>query len=262
LAEEIPPKNGGIDVRRLTKLGLTLLHPRLATSLFQGTAPGVEHLAVLRQLHLRTCIDVGANVGQFSVLIRYLFPEATIIAFEPLQEAADRYQRVMEGGRTTLYRIALGPASTDAEFYVTDRSDSSSLLRPAGGQQKAFGVSTEAVQRVPVRALCEVVSLDRLDHPILMKIDVQGGELGVLSGCGALLEHVDIVYLEASFVALYCDQPLASEVVEFMTSRGFQLRGVFNQAVTRAFGATQADFLFSRALMTRSDAASSTKRTF
>jgi FkbM family methyltransferase len=215
--------------------------------MLQGTVPGVEHLEALRQLNLLTCIDVGANVGQFSVLVRYLFPEATIIAFEPLREAADKYQRVMDRQRTTLYRFALGPVSSDAEFYVTTRTDSSSLLRPADGQQKAFGVSTETVQRVPVRALGEVVPLDRLEHPILMKIDVQGGELGVLSGCGAFLEHVDNVYLEASFVDLYCNQPLAGEVIEFMTSRGFQLRGVFNQAVTKAFGATQADFLFSRA---------------
>jgi FkbM family methyltransferase len=233
-------------MKKLRKLCQILIRPGLVPSLLGGTAPAIEHIEALRNLDVRSCIDVGANVGQFSVLVRYLFPKANIIAFEPLACEANQYQRIMGSERVTLHRLALGETSREADFYIASRADSSSLLMPGDGQRKAFAITSDRTERIVVRPLVKVIDSCRVERPILMKIDVQGGELDVLAGCGNLLNEIDNVYLEVSFVELYCGQPLASDIINYMVEFGFKLRGVFNQTTTKAFGPTQADFLFSR----------------
>ena len=165
-------------IKKLMKAIAIFVRPSLWRPLLHGTAASIEHIKALRQVKMGTCLDVGANVGQFSILVRYMFPSATIIAFEPLSEAADRF------------------------------------------------------------AECE--------RPVFMKIDVQGSELDVLKGCGDALPFIDWIYVEVSYVTLYSGQPLAGDIVRYLAERRFTLRGIFNQVETKAYGATQADFLFSR----------------
>ena len=54
-------------------------------------AAGVEHAVVLRQLDsCRAVVDIGANRGQFALAVRHVFPDARIVAFEPLPGPAAR----------------------------------------------------------------------------------------------------------------------------------------------------------------------------
>jgi FkbM family methyltransferase len=230
---------------KLFKAVAILIRPPLWVPLLRGTAAGVEHIRALRSLKMGTCLDVGANAGQFSVLVRHMFPQADIIAFEPLAEAADCFALIMKGKNATLHRTALGATNGECILHVTDRADSSSLLSPGEGEARAFGVREARAERVSVARLSDLVRVAECKRPIFMKIDVQGGELDVLKGCGDALSAIDWVYVEVSYVTLYSGQPLASDIVRFLIERGFKLRGVFNQAETRAYGATQADFLFS-----------------
>lgn len=211
-------------------------------------AAAIEHLAPIRHAAAATLIDVGANKGQFSLAYRELFPRGRIIAFEPLPDAAARFDRLFAGDLCAeLHRVALSDHAGEAEFHVTDRRDSSSLLRPTRGQADAFGVREAELTRVPLRRLDQCVAKDRLVSPVLIKIDVQGAELQVLRGCD-WLEAADSIYVELSFVELYEGQPLYEEVSAHLGSRGFTLAGIFNQAMTAHFGPTQADFLFKKTL--------------
>lgn len=238
-------------VRRAAALGWKAIRLASRTSFARAmvrhrVGAAIEHLPVIRHCAPATLIDVGANKGQFSLATRALRPEACIIAFEPLGEAADVFEALFAGdARTKLHRVAIGDVETTAEFHVTDRRDSSSLLKPGRGQSAAFGVEDELTIEVPVRRLGSCISLPELTHPILMKIDVQGAELAVLRGCDDL-EAVDFIYAELSYVELYEGQPLFDEVTAYLSGRGFAIAGVFNQVVTREFGPTQADVLFGR----------------
>src|SRR5258708_21675421 len=82
--------------------------------------------------------------------------------------------------------------------------------------------------------MCEVVSeqpvkTTRLDDVLevgdcdFLKIDVQGGELGVLRGATQLLEGTVVVHSEVEFAPIYKDQPLFSDVDAFLRARGFVL---------------------------------------
>ncbi|WP_213769886.1 FkbM family methyltransferase [Bradyrhizobium sp. dw_78] len=208
--------------------------------------PAVEHIGALRSLDPRTVVDVGANKGQFSLVAQYLFPNAQIHAFEPLEGERRIYQSVISGP-VQVHSVALGANKGNADFFVASRADSSSLLAPGKGQQSAYGVGLSSTTTVCVDRLENVIGARDLIAPVLLKLDVQGAELQVLQGAEKLLPQVDAVYCEVSFVELYERQPMASSIVSFLDSHGFVLSGVFNLSVTKQFGPTQADFLFSRA---------------
>lgn len=234
-------------VQQISK-GLKLLRKPAfaAAALRHRIAATTEHLEAIRLCGAKTLIDIGANKGQFSLAYRSIRPDGRIIAFEPFQESADRFEGLFAtDDSVTLHRCALADEEGEAEFHVTTRRDSSSLLTPGQGQSDAFDVQDEMVIRVPVKRLDKMVAIESLTGPILIKIDVQGAELKVLQGCDTL-ERADFLYVELSFVELYEKQPLFGEVTNYLFGRGFDVAGVFNQALTTEFGPTQVDVLFHR----------------
>lgn len=209
-------------------------------------AAAVEHLEAIRFCAANTLIDVGANKGQFSLAFRKINVSSPIIAFEPLPAAASVYEQLFSRDPAAqLHHVALAKNGGKAKFHVADRADSSSLLNPGIAQARAFGVHATSVIEVPVRRLDDCVRLDTLPKPILLKVDVQGAEQSVFEGCDTL-DRIEFIYVELSFVELYEKQPLFQEVANYLAGRGFKIRGVFNQVVTRKFGPTQVDVLFQR----------------
>jgi FkbM family methyltransferase len=212
----------------------------------QGVAASVEHHALLKGIPLATLVDVGANIGQFSLLARTLHPAVRIHAFEPLSRPAEKYHHLFgEDSQTTLYRCAIGPQSSVSQMYVSGRDDSSSLL-PITDEQVRFAAGTAMVgtEQVTVKRLDDVLGVADIISPAMLKLDVQGFELSALQGCGRLLDAMDFVYVEVSFVTLYSGQALADEIVQFLFTRGFSLAGVNNPAFDDDGRCIQADLLF------------------
>ena len=234
-------------VTRFQKAFGLLTRPSFAQALLlYRVAASVEHLPAIRTCAANTLLDAGANKGQFSLAFRHLRPNALIVAFEPLPEAAATFGRMFSGDDlTSLQRVALAGADGLATFHIADRADSSSLLKPGNGQERAFGVRAVSTVNVQLARLDECVDFGDLPRPILLKVDVQGGELGVFEGCKELGE-IDFIYVELSFVELYEKQPLFDDVSAYLVARGFRLVGLFNQVSTKEFGPTQIDALFRR----------------
>lgn len=214
-----------------------------------GVAASVEHRAVIAGLELASVVDVGANVGQFSLLVTTLHPRARVFAFEPLPDAGDRFARLFAGnGKVRLHRAALGPERGSATLHISARNDSSSLLPIAEAQRRIFpGTQEVGTIGVPVGPLADFVTRAELIAPALLKIDVQGFELEVLRGAATLLDAFEWLYVEVSWVALYEGQALADEVVAFVSAHGFALSGTHNRSDNPDGSPIQADLLFRRA---------------
>ncbi|WP_434625540.1 FkbM family methyltransferase [Azospirillum sp. B2RO_4] len=239
---------GGAFWRKARKLARLLGNPAFRRGLRFGVAAAIEHRTILGALPVATVIDVGANTGQFSLLAASLYRNAAIHAVEPLPAAAAVFTRLFaDSARVRLYRVAAGAGAANAPLHVSRRHDCSSLLPIAGGQTD-FAPGTEAVGTitVPVRPLDELIAPDDLVRPVLLKLDVQGGELQALQGAGRLLAAVDHVYVEVSFLPLYDGQPLAHAVVEHLAGQGFGLAGTNHPTFDRAGRCVQVDLLFSR----------------
>jgi FkbM family methyltransferase len=205
--------------------------------------PAVEHIEALKLTNPKTLIDVGANKGQFSIVARHLFPQLQIHAFEPLESVRKLYRSVVSEP-VAIHPTALSDTTGNAHFFIASRLDSSSLLLLGSRQQAAYGVTLSAETTVAVTRLDEFFQPWNLARPTLLKLDVQGAELQVLRGAERVLNLIDAIYCEVSFVELYATQPCAEEIVAFLTRAGFALRGAFNMSSTEKFGPTQSDFLF------------------
>jgi FkbM family methyltransferase len=235
---------------RFRKVGALIAHPfYLKRFLTHSVAPAIEHVPVLRILPVDYIVDAGANRGQFSLVCRYLKPEARITAFEPLAEPAAVYRALFAGdSQVQLHECALGTERGDAEMHISARDDSSSLLPIGKAQTDHYPGSGEiGTQPVTIRPMTDLISGDEMGARNLLKLDVQGYELEVLKSAEALLPRFTWIYVECSYVPLYEGQALADEVCNFLCGRGFKLRGRYNVSYTHGGNEPlQADFLFQK----------------
>lgn len=211
-------------------------------------AAGIEHTHALKPLaDLRTILDVGANRGQFALAARAFCPKADVISFEPLRAPAAMFRKVHgPDPRVTLVEAAVGSQEEQLEMHVSGRDDSSSFL-PATNALLDHHPDVQEVAREMVRVapLRNLVDLQKIRQPALLKIDVQGFELQVLQGCEDVLALFQFVYVECSYVETYADQALAPELWKWLEQRGYILRGSYNESFNdgKPF---QSDCLFER----------------
>lgn len=216
-------------------------------ALRRGVAPseGVRHL--LRRLGPDFILDIGANRGQFTLAVRTALPDARVLAFEPLESESRIFQEIHGADPLVeLLPYALSDSAGTASFHVSGHADSSSMLPPSTLQSDIFpGTQTVETVTVETHRLDDLDARLDLSGSILMKIDVQGHELGVLRGAEAVLHRTSWILVEASFVELYEEQPLAHEVIAHLADRGFALVDMLEP--TRRNGRTlQVDLVFER----------------
>jgi FkbM family methyltransferase len=236
-------------IRRGRKALRLLRNSDFRRGLFQGVGASLEHERVLARLDARTVVDVGANLGQFSLLALSLYPQAKIFAFEPQAKPAAAFTRLFAGvERVTLFSSAIGTRSGDISMHVSRQHDSSSLLPISNAMSKIFpGTEEIGTAKVPIAPLTQFLGPKDIVDPALLKIDVQGTELDVLRGSEGLLDTFRHIYVELSFVELYTGQARCHDVIQYLHSQKFQFVGVHNLHQDAAGQAIQADFLFRRA---------------
>ncbi len=197
---------------------------------------------------LRTIIDVGANVGQFAVAANRFFPDAKIFSFEPVPAC---YKSLEENTRRLniikTFNFAVGSTRSELTFYQNAHSHASSALEVSDYQKQSVPV-TQKFKEIKVQA----VRLDDFDfgeplaQPILLKLDIQGFEKEALLGSLKLLEHVNYLLLETSFISMYKNEPLFDEMHAFISDCGFELMGPVGALETNGSIIPQMDMLYRK----------------
>jgi FkbM family methyltransferase len=129
-----------------------------------------------------SCIDVGAHTGGILALMRRYAPEGEHWAFEPLPALARQLRQ--DFPEVHVHELALAATAGPAEFCHVVNAPGYSGLR-----ERRYDRPDPEIVRIQVQT-------DRLDAIVpdtaqiaLIKIDVEGGELGVLTGGEALLRR-------------------------------------------------------------------------
>jgi FkbM family methyltransferase len=173
-------------------------------------------------------LDIGANIGQWASEIRSAGYRGRIVSFEPGSNAFAQLERAAAHDPLwEVRRLAIGASTGTETLHVTLNSVSSSLYAMGERQLAADPRSSVADEEmVDVMRLDDVPDLVRSADRILLKADVEGGELAVLEGAGAILEQTRLLELELSAVPLHEGQPLLGEVVHWCERSGFVLTGI------------------------------------
>jgi FkbM family methyltransferase len=121
----------------------------------------------------KTFVDVGAHIGSIISEVTRNTPTAKIVAIEAIPDKVAALRRRFPA--VEFHACALSDSEGEASFFVnTKRSGYSSLGRPA------VGASVDTVElKVPMKRLDNLIAADEID---VIKIDVEGAELGVLRG--------------------------------------------------------------------------------
>jgi FkbM family methyltransferase len=182
-------------------------------------------LATLRELGFRpnAIVDAGAFIGEWSLEAHRHFPDAAIVMLEARPSQRDVLQRVAGGFQVPAEVVIglLGATPRDAvPFHITEGGTGSSVLN------ELSDVPRETVM-LPVVTLDDAIRglriAPRVTAPLLLKLDVQGYEREVLLGGTDTLAAADVVVMELSTRRLNEGAPLAHEMVQFMSERGFHL---------------------------------------
>jgi len=140
-----------------------------------GTQQALSHLLKPGDV----VFDIGANCGFVTIIAAKLVgPSGKVIAFEPFPEAAVQVERNVTANNfqnVEIQRVALGSEDGDAQFYTSCESG-------WGRLQSAGGTLAEALSEISVaeKRLDSIAS--QLPRPNLIKVDIEGGEVGMLRG--------------------------------------------------------------------------------
>lgn len=132
-------------------------------------------------------VDVGANVGYFSLLAsRLVGPEGRVIAIEasPRICAMLKANIAADGARNIEVH---GCAASDSRGIVSVfQSDESNIARTTIRPGKDYTQHEAEIQSLPLE---DIVGLETLSRARMIKIDVEGAEWGVIKGIEDFLRN-------------------------------------------------------------------------
>jgi FkbM family methyltransferase len=182
---------------------------------------------LLSFLGINCVFDVGANRGQFAVLLRNSRYTGRIISFEPLLEAWEQLSLASANDDAWIVhpRCAIGERAGDVSLNVAGNSYSSSLL-PMLEQHSRSAPESKYMGRQTAKIIPLASVFDQYARPgdnVLIKIDTQGYEKQVLDGCDEVLDKVMAIHIELSLMPLYDGQELWRYFVDRLENRGFSI---------------------------------------
>jgi len=188
----------------------------------RGVHESVLSTWVLRHLPLRddaVVLDIGANLGWYSLLLARRFPRARIHAFEPEpRNLALLRDNLQQNGITnvTVHAVAVAERSGTMKFFpYPDKNMGRHSLVPMDG------LSPIDVQVVAIDDFLRDRRIDARDVGFV-KIDVEGYELPALQGATSLLAASPL--LLAEFAPKYIRRAGADPgaMLRYLQDRGFR----------------------------------------
>jgi FkbM family methyltransferase len=124
------------------------------------------------------CVDAGANIGIATLFIKWLYPDAQVLAIEPDPATVELLRKNIERNKlthVTVFHGAIGDAPGNLSLFIHPTKPGS--LKMSTYARKGMTVEVQ-VPAERLSTLIEKVAWPRVD---LAKIDIEGAEWQVLS---------------------------------------------------------------------------------
>jgi len=211
----------------LNKIGIIIEHPSLIWAKLRGIAHiHYYHCLTAKKLsktNIKTLIDIGANVGNYSKTGKIVFPDAKIYAFEPIKECYDK----IKDENITAFNFALWDIDNQIDvFYFNKNITGRSSFLKYGSEHSILSKDIQEINILKRRFDKLKIEIIR---PCFVKIDVEGGEDKVIRGFGERLKEVDVLQIEWHFGDYYKNHEKLSNMIKLLEDNG--LTGFIQKSV-------------------------------
>lgn len=172
----------------------------------------------------RVFLDVGANIGYFSFLVKQMSPQAEVYSFEPLPQNIEAYkknQQLNHFSKMNLQEVCVADQKGETEFLIPPKEESG-----WGRMAHRDLFSGEKIKRsvITLDEFCRDKKIEKVD---LMKIDVEGYEHKVLKGAVELIEtHRPRICIELNEPCLLDTGTSGEEIFAFFKQRQYQMHAL------------------------------------
>jgi len=183
----------------------------------------IEELRYLNEIlpNDSVILDIGANIGLFSLMLASKSKNIKVHAFEPIQLNADLIivsKQINHLQNLTVNQTCVGATDGFVEFSISTDSAYSSMI-DSGRKQEAEKINC------PVCRLDTYVQEANIQKIDFIKIDVEGAEKLVLTGAHALLTHQvlrpHLLMLELYDLNLKQYATSVNDIVQFLNEYGY-----------------------------------------
>ena len=218
LRDFVPPVCGKIALKFRNFFHLNPPQKRVAH--FQYLPPGYRPDFVL---------DIGAATGYTAYCALQSFDAVPVHCIEPMERNFEILKKSIENfpDRAFAYNLAVSDCSGETEINLMTSPYANSLFDlPEQYRKDNPDIHIVGKQKVKVETLDALGEKLKLTGKGLLKIDVEGAELNVLSGGKEFLAgHVSAIIIEFAFNR---GTDRISQVMELLQKSGFQLVNVFD----------------------------------
>ncbi len=144
-------------------------------------------------------LDVGANVGNYSVMLRRLQVSLPIYAFEPHPRAFNKLQDV--AAIHHFIPVKRGAGDKVAQAVIYDYAGNGGSEHASMYKEVITGFRESDAEEVPIEitTIDEFVAEHKIDKIVLLKIDTEGHELSVLRGAMHSIRQRKVKVIQLEF---------------------------------------------------------------
>ena len=192
-------------------------------------------------------IDIGANIGMFTMFILRNFKGLNIHAVEPVPETYEslklNVERYGDLGKVETHNVAVGAhPDTETEIVVYPNMAGNSTMFPETKERQREATSTmfseeeneflytQFTLSIPMTTLSSLINANAIDRIDLLKIDAEGCEVDILNGLEP--QHWELIQQIA--MEVHDQEENLPKVIEILESNG--MKAVPDDSTRDSFG--------------------------
>ena len=182
--------------------------------------------------------DVGANIGDYTLLLKEVFGNSTVYSFEPAKNTFHELEsNLTHRTNVRLYNFGLGEERTRFTLYSTPAS--SGLASLYHRKLDHYNIQMDQTEEVEIRTVDDFCEVNNIDHIHLLKLDVEGHEIKVLKGASGMINSGKVDFIQFEFGGTDIDSRVFFQDFYYLLKDRYDLYRIVKDGLYKIKGYTE-----------------------